>query len=178
MRWPVTTRERFGSAWFQARAGLDAARAFDAPRAPVTAPAFRHLSRQAPRRSRGLLGSPVAWTPRLRSAEFRAWRLVPRRTFGERGFHGFTEPGGWAFRAFHRVSESQRFGLAGFHPSRPAGGFGRWWSGRLPQPPQRLTRRCSELLRASRWLLQTIPPPSPILPPPPCRSQRAALRSR
>ena len=38
--------------------------------------------------------------------------------------------------------------------------------------------RCSELLRASRWLLHTIPPPAPILPPPPFRSQRAALRSR
>lgn len=37
----------------------------------------------------------------------------------------------------------------------------------------------SELLRASRWLLQTTPPPPPI---PPfaafARSQRAALRSR
>jgi len=43
---------------------------------------------------------------------------------------------------------------------------------------RRLTMRCSELLRASRWLLHTIPPPSPILPPPPFRSQRAALRSR
>jgi hypothetical protein len=39
--------------------------------------------------------------------------------------------------------------------------------------------RCSELLRASRWLLQTTPPPSPILPPATfARSQRAALRSR
>jgi hypothetical protein len=38
--------------------------------------------------------------------------------------------------------------------------------------------RCSELLRTSRWLLRTIPPPVPILPRPPFRSQRAALRSR
>ena len=38
--------------------------------------------------------------------------------------------------------------------------------------------RCSELLRASRWLLRTIPPPAPILPLPLFRSQRAALRSR
>jgi hypothetical protein len=39
--------------------------------------------------------------------------------------------------------------------------------------------RCSELLRASRWLLPTVPPPAPILPPAAfARSQRAALRSR
>jgi len=39
--------------------------------------------------------------------------------------------------------------------------------------------RCSELLRASRWLLHTIPPPAPVLPPATfARSQRAALRSR
>jgi hypothetical protein len=37
---------------------------------------------------------------------------------------------------------------------------------------------CSELILASRWLLRTVPPPAPILPPPPFRSQRAALRSR
>jgi hypothetical protein len=36
--------------------------------------------------------------------------------------------------------------------------------------------RCSELLRASRWLLPAIPPPAPILPPATfARSQRAAL---
>ena len=39
--------------------------------------------------------------------------------------------------------------------------------------------RCSELRRASRWLLRTAPPPAPILPPATfARSQRAALRSR
>jgi hypothetical protein len=39
--------------------------------------------------------------------------------------------------------------------------------------------RCSELLRASRWLLRAIPPPSPILPLAAfARTQRAALRSR
>jgi hypothetical protein len=39
--------------------------------------------------------------------------------------------------------------------------------------------RCSERLRASRWLLRTIPPPSPILPLTAfARSQRAALRRR
>ena len=39
--------------------------------------------------------------------------------------------------------------------------------------------RCSERLRASRWLLPTIPPPARILPPATfARSQRAALRSR
>ena len=39
--------------------------------------------------------------------------------------------------------------------------------------------RCSELLRASRWLLLTIPPPAPILPLTTfARSQRAALRRR
>ena len=35
--------------------------AIGAHRAPVTAAAFRHGTRQPPRRSRGLLASPVAW---------------------------------------------------------------------------------------------------------------------
>jgi hypothetical protein len=38
--------------------------------------------------------------------------------------------------------------------------------------------RFSELLRASRWLLRTIPPPAPILHLPPFRSYRATLRRR
>jgi hypothetical protein len=39
--------------------------------------------------------------------------------------------------------------------------------------------RCSELLRASRWLLHTTLPPSSILPLTAfARSQRATLRSR
>jgi hypothetical protein len=148
VRWPVTRRERFGGARVSARAGLDAAFAFGAARAPVTAPAFRRLAGQAPRRSRGLLGSPVAWTPPLRPAEFRVRRLVPRRTVWlalASCLHRARRLGARTVAPFQRVPA---FRLWSLHPSRPAGGFGQWLSGRLSQPPQRLTRRCSERLRA------------------------------
>jgi hypothetical protein len=45
------------------------------------------------------------------------------------------------------VSASPGFPAWLVSPVSPSGRFGRWWSGRLPQPPQRLTRRCSEPLR-------------------------------